>query len=104
MAELERFGPEPIVDLCHFGLPVWLENFQNPEIASALAEYARAFAERYKWVRFYTPINEMYVCARFSALQGLWNEQRRDEQSFVTAVLNLANASVDMTDAILAVR
>ena len=43
----------------------------------ALSEYARAFAERYPWVRFYTPVNEMYVCARFSALDGLWNEQLR---------------------------
>jgi beta-glucosidase/6-phospho-beta-glucosidase/beta-galactosidase len=104
MAELERAGPEPIVDLCHFGVPDWLGSFQNPEIASALAEYARAFARRYPWVRFYTPVNEMYVCARLSALQGLWNEQCRDERSFVTAVLNLASACVGMTDAICSVR
>ena len=37
--------------------------------------YARAFAERYPWVRLYTPVNEMYVCARMSALDGNWNEQ-----------------------------
>ncbi|HEU5482905.1 MAG TPA: family 1 glycosylhydrolase, partial [Sphingomicrobium sp.] len=76
MAELERYGPEPIVDLCHFGVPDWLENFQNPEIVPALGEYAGAFAARYPWVRYYTPVNEMYVCARMSALQGTWNEQR----------------------------
>ena len=29
----EPRGPEPIVDLCHFGLPDWLGNFQNPDIA-----------------------------------------------------------------------
>src|SRR4051812_49396949 len=54
MNDLEANGPEPIIDLCHFGLPAWLENFQNPEIVRALAEYARAFARRYPWVRFYT--------------------------------------------------
>ena len=101
MAELEAHGPEPIIDLCHFGLPAWLGDFQNPEIADALGEYAGAFAERYHWARFYTPINEMYVCARKSALEGVWNEQRCDEASFVTATFNLADASVKMTDAIL---
>ena len=104
MAELETHGPEPIVDLCHFGLPGWLENFQNPDIASALPEYAGAFAERYPWVRFYTPVNEMYVCARMSALEGVWNEQLQDEGSFLNAAINLANANVAMADAILAQR
>lgn len=94
-------GIEPIVDLCHFGVPDWLENFQNPEIPDALSAYAGAFARRYPWIRFYTPVNEMYVCARLSALDGVWNEQRRDETSFVTAVRNLARASACMTDAIL---
>ena len=104
MAELEQFGPEPIVDLCHFGVPEWLGDFQNPEIAKALGEYAGAFAERYPWVRFYTPINEMYVTARMSTLDGLWNEQRKDESAFVTAALNLVAANVAMTEAILAKR
>jgi beta-glucosidase/6-phospho-beta-glucosidase/beta-galactosidase len=104
MAELEKSGPEPIVDLCHFGLPAWLGNFQNPELAEALAGYAGAFARRYPWVRFYTPVNEMYVCARMSALDGNWNEERRDEGAFVHAVVNLASASLEMTDAILSAR
>lgn len=102
MEELREFGPEPIIDLCHFGLPAWLGNFQNREIAAALAEYAGAFAARYPWVRFYTPVNEMYVCARMSTIQGVWNEQtHNDEAAFVTAVFNLADASIAMSDAIL---
>jgi beta-glucosidase/6-phospho-beta-glucosidase/beta-galactosidase len=104
MAELEAHGPEPIVDLCHFGLPDWLGDFQDPEVERALTEYAAAFAQRYTWVRFYTPINEMYVCARMSALDGVWNEQRHDEAAFMTASFNLAAASVGMTDAILRAR
>ena len=104
MAHLRDHGPEPIVDLCHFGVPTWLGDFQNRDVAPALAEYAGAFAARYPWVRFYTPVNEMYVCARMSALEGVWNEQRRDEKSFATAAINLARASITMTDVILAVR
>ncbi|PVE23632.1 glycoside hydrolase family 1 [Microvirga sp. KLBC 81] len=99
-AEMQRLGIVPIMDLCHFGLPDWLQNFQNPEVPQALADYARAFTRRYPWVRFYTPVNEMYVCAKLSALEGLWNEQRRDERAFVTAVRHLARASVLMMQAI----
>ena len=28
-SELRRLGIEPIVDLCHFGVPDWIGNFQN---------------------------------------------------------------------------
>jgi beta-glucosidase/6-phospho-beta-glucosidase/beta-galactosidase len=101
MAELKEAGPEPIIDLCHFGVPSWLGNFQNREIGAALAEYAAAFSDRYPWVRFYTPVNEMYVCARMSALDGIWNEQLRDENAYARAAWNLANASIAMSDAIL---
>ena len=101
MEDLRDHGPEPIVDLCHFGVPAWLGNLQNPEIGKALAEYAGAFAERYPWVRFYTPVNEMYVSARMSALDGLWNEQLRDEGAYARAAWNLANATIRMSDAIL---
>lgn len=103
-AEMQRLGITPIMDLCHFGLPDWLENFQNPETPHALADYARAFAHRYRWVRYYTPVNEMYVCAKLSALEGLWNEQRRDERAFVTAIRHLAKASVLMMQTITAAR
>ena len=101
MEELREYGPEPIIDLCHFGVPSWLGNFQNPDICPALGEYAAAFAERFPWVRFYTPVNEMYVCARMSALDGLWNEQLHDEGAYARAAWNLANASIRMSEAIL---
>jgi beta-glucosidase/6-phospho-beta-glucosidase/beta-galactosidase len=104
MAEMREKGPQPIIDLCHFGVPDWLENFQNPAVPEQLRDYAQAFAQRYDWVRFYTPVNEMYVCAKLSALDGVWNEQRRDERSFVTAVRHLARANVLMMQAILAGR
>lgn len=104
MAEMRRIGIEPIADLCHFGVPDWLENFQNPKVPEALAAYAHAFAERYPWVRFYTPVNEMYVCARLSALEGIWNEQLKSEAAFVTATRHLAKAAVLMRQAIMQVR
>ena len=56
-----------IVDLCHFGVPDWVGNFQNPEFPDLFATYAGDFARRFPWVQLYTPINEMFICAMFSA-------------------------------------
>ncbi len=57
----------PIVDLCHFGVPDWIGNFQNPDFPELFADYAAAFARRFPWVQLYTPVNEMFICATFSA-------------------------------------
>jgi beta-glucosidase/6-phospho-beta-glucosidase/beta-galactosidase len=97
---MQRLEIVPIMDLCHFGVPDWLENFQNSELPQRLSEYAAAFAQRYQWVKFYTPVNEMYVTARMSALEGVWNEQLRTDNGFVRATCHLAKASVLMMQAI----
>jgi beta-glucosidase/6-phospho-beta-glucosidase/beta-galactosidase len=103
-AEIERLGITPIADLCHFGLPDWLGNFQNPEFPQFFAEYARAFAQRFPWVELYTPVNELYVTAKFSAHEGLWNERLASDRAFVTAVKHLAKANILATEAILEVQ
>ncbi len=94
----------PIVDLCHFGVPDWVGNFQNPEFPALFAVYAGDFARRFPWVQLYTPINEMFICATFSAAYGWWNEQRSDDRSFVTALKHIAKANVLAMQAILDVR
>src|SRR5438067_206579 len=70
----------PIADLCHFGVPDWIGNFQNGDFPQLFAGYARAFAERFPWIQLYTPVNEMYVCATFSARYGWWNEQLKSDR------------------------
>ncbi|MBW8783694.1 MAG: family 1 glycosylhydrolase [Novosphingobium sp.] len=103
-AELKRRNIVPIVDLCHFGVPDWLGNFQNPDFPEQFEVYARAFARRYPWVQLYTPVNEMFICALFSARHGWWNEQMTTESSFVTCLKHLVKANVLAMTAILAVR
>lgn len=78
-------GLIPIIDLCHFGVPDWVGNFQNRDWPELFAEYAAAFAERYPWIKLYTPVNEVLVCSRFSAALGWWNEQQKSERAFVNA-------------------
>jgi beta-glucosidase/6-phospho-beta-glucosidase/beta-galactosidase len=103
-ADLYRRGILPMTDLCHFGVPDWIGDFQNPDFPERFACYAGDFARRFPWVQLYTPINEIFVCATFSAAWGWWNEQRRDDRSFVTALKHLARANVLAMEAILAVR
>ena len=102
--ELRRRDLVPLVDLCHFGVPDWVGNFQNPDFPHLFAGYARAFAERYPWVQLYTPINEMYVCAVFSARYGWWNEQLTTHTGFVTALKHMVKANVLAMQAVLEVR
>jgi beta-glucosidase/6-phospho-beta-glucosidase/beta-galactosidase len=102
--ELRRLDIVPIADLCHFGLPDWIGNFQNPDFPRLFAQYAAAFATRFPWVQIYTPVNEMYVCAKFSALLGWWNEQQASHRAFVTALKHIVKANVLAMERILRVR
>jgi beta-glucosidase/6-phospho-beta-glucosidase/beta-galactosidase len=94
LGEMRRLGITPVLDLLHFGLPNWLGNFQNPEMPRHFADYADAVAERYPWVRYYTPVNEIYVTAKSSAKDGVWNEQLRSDAGFVTAMKHCVAASI----------
>ena len=103
-ADLLRRDIIPIVDLCHFGVPDWIGDFQNPDFPPLFAVYAKTFALRFPWVQLYTPINEMYICAMFSALYGWWNEQLTSDAAFVNALKNIVKANVLAMEAILSVR
>lgn len=101
MREMQRLEITPILDLMHFGLPDWLGNFQNPELPIHFSNYAGAVARRYPWVRYYTPVNEIYVTAKNSAKNGLWNEQLKSDRAFVTAMKNTVAASIMATHSIV---
>ena len=99
-AELSRLDITPIADLCHFGVPDWLGDFQNPDFPHYFAEYADAFARRFPWVWLYTPVNEMLVTAEYSALRGIWNERLTSDRAFVTALSNVVEATIRAGEAI----
>ncbi|MBA2563668.1 MAG: family 1 glycosylhydrolase [Chitinophagaceae bacterium] len=94
----------PIVDLCHFGVPDWLGDFQNPDFPAYFAEYARAFATRFPELKYYTPVNEIFITATFSAQYGWWNERLSSDFAFVTALKNCCKANVMAMHAILEVQ
>ncbi len=102
---MQEMGITPITDLCHFGVPDWIgPGFDNPDWPALFAEYARAFATRFPWVRYYTPVNEIFVAATFSGQLGWWNERATSDRGFVTALGNLCRANTLAMKAILEVR
>jgi beta-glucosidase/6-phospho-beta-glucosidase/beta-galactosidase len=103
MQELRNLKITPIVDLCHFGVPDWIGNFQNPDWPRYFAEYAQEFAQRYQWAWCYTPVNEIYTAASFSAELGIWNECLSSDPAFVRAMKHLCQANILAMRAILKV-
>jgi beta-glucosidase/6-phospho-beta-glucosidase/beta-galactosidase len=94
MAQMKKLDITPILDLCHFGVPDFVENFQNPEFPTLFARYAEEVAKRHPHVRYYTPVNEIFVTAKFSGKEGVWNERLKTDLGFVTALKHCVAASI----------
>jgi beta-glucosidase/6-phospho-beta-glucosidase/beta-galactosidase len=101
---LEKSGLVVVADLCHFGTPDWITGFQDVALRVHLADYAREFARRYPFVSHFTPINEMFVAANFSAMMGWWNDCATGVSSFARAIANVSMAHELAVEAILAER
>jgi beta-glucosidase/6-phospho-beta-glucosidase/beta-galactosidase len=101
---LKELEVTPIVDLCHFGVPDWIGNFQNADFPFYFAEYAEAFAKRFPYLQLYTPINEIFIAAMFSAQYGWWNECLASDEAFVTALKHICKANVMAMHAILRIQ
>jgi dTDP-4-dehydrorhamnose reductase len=91
---LQSLGVTPIVGLVHHGSGPRHTSLIDPGFAEQLAEFARAVAQRYPWVEYYTPVNEPLTTARFSGLYGVWYPHGRDERTFIQALLNQCRAVV----------
>lgn len=103
-SRLAELNITPIVDLLHFGVPDWIGDFQNPDFPQWFAEYAFAFAKRFPDLHLYTPINEIFITAMFSAQYGWWNERLSSDRAFVTALKHLCKANVLAMKAILKIQ
>ncbi len=94
MAEIKKLNITPILDLMHFGVPDFIGDLQNPELPIHFANYAEQVAKRYPWVRYYTPVNEIFVTSRISGKDGGWNERLTTDRGFVTALKHCVAASI----------
>src|SRR3954470_17594575 len=99
-------GLSPIIDLMHYGTPLWLDNhFVNASYPHRVAEYAARFAERYaSLVRYYTPLKEPAVTAAYCGRNGRWPPYLRGDDGFVKVLLALAKGMNRTAEAIRARR
>jgi beta-glucosidase len=103
---IAQAGIEPIIDLVHYGTPLWLDRqFCHPDYPKRVAAYADAFATRYRQlVRCYTPVNEPGVTALVCGMLGRWPPALRGDGGFVSICNALSRGIVQTAEAIKAVR
>jgi beta-glucosidase/6-phospho-beta-glucosidase/beta-galactosidase len=102
---VEELGITPIIDLMHYGCPFWLRReFVNETYARAVANYAAAFASRYKHlVRFYTPLNEPVVNALMCGKRGIWPPYLKGDVGYVRVMLQIVKGVINTVKAIKAI-
>lgn len=91
-AYAKEIGLEIIVDLLHYGTPLWMENsFLNARYPERFARYAGAVAQRYKGkFTYFTPTNEPIVNAIWCGRDGSWPPYLHGEDGFVTVLTAVA--------------
>ena len=94
LKQLRTLGIRPIVGLVHHGCGPRYATFNGPAFEQELPRYARLVAERYPWVRSYTPVNEPLTTARFAGLYGFWYPHGQSDQAFVRILLRQIRATV----------
>lgn len=96
LGRMGELGIRPIIDLLHYGTPMWLEReFANPDYPQLFTEYAVAAAERYAdHVADYTPVNEPMIHARFTGDIAYWPPYLSGEAGFNQISLALAEGFV----------
>ena len=92
----------PIIDLMHYGTPLWLKNeFMNGQYPQRVAAYAAAFAARYgKQVQYYTPLNEPFINAEWCGWTGTWPPYLRGHLGFAQMMNQLAKGIILTMEAV----
>lgn len=96
LGKLLEDGIPPIVDLVHYGTPLWMDDaFLSPDFPTEMAEYAARVAERFKGqIHAYTPLNEPRITAWYCGRIGWWPPFGRSWSSFVRVVVNVCHGIV----------
>jgi dTDP-4-dehydrorhamnose reductase len=86
--EFRKHGIKPIAGLVHHGSGPRYADITSSDFATGLASFAAEVAAKFPWIDYYTPVNEPLTTARFCGLYGVWYPHKRNDRSFVIALLN----------------
>jgi beta-glucosidase len=102
---LDELGLEAIVDLVHYGTPLWLDNaFLHTDFPARLAEYAAALADRYRGrLKLWTPMNEPQITAMHCGEQGIWPPRLTGHDGYVKLVRAIVRGVVAAEEALASV-
>ena len=94
IGEMEKLGIEPLMDVMHFGTPLWLKQaVGDPEFPEALEHFAEAMVGRYAGrIRTWCPFNEPLVSALFSGDFGFWPPHSRKWRGYMPVLSRIVQA------------
>ena len=94
MAEFRKLGIDLMLDVMHFGTPLWLRQaVGDPEFPEALESFTAAIVDRYKGqVKTWCPFNEPLVSALFSGDFGFWPPHARKWRGYMPVLSRIVQA------------
>ncbi|MEA3017482.1 MAG: dTDP-4-dehydrorhamnose reductase [Sphingomonadales bacterium] len=99
---LRERGIDVIGGLLHHGSGPLYTGLLDPDFPAKLADYAARVADRYPWIRRWTPVNEPLTTARFSGLYGHWYPHGRDYPTFLKCLVGQCRGTLEAMKAIRA--
>jgi len=98
----EEVGITPIVDLMHYGTPLWMDSqFANPDYPSRVAEYGAQVADRYRGrLTYFTPLNEPLLNAMYCGEFGYWPPYLEGDHGLVHLIRAITRGIVTTQSAI----
>src|SRR4029077_14349781 len=91
MAEFRRLGINLMLDVMHFGTPLWLKQaVGDPEFPESLERFTEALVSRYgSVVQTWCPFNEPLVSALFSGDFGFWPPHSRKWRGYMPVLTRI---------------
>ncbi len=95
IAEFDKLGIALILDVVHFGTPLWLgQAVGDPEFPEALEHFAEQLVRRYSSnVKCWSPFNEPLVSALFSGDLGFWPPYQRRWRGYMPVLSRVVQAT-----------
>src|SRR4051812_30370624 len=92
--ECEKLGITLLMDVMHFGTPLWLKQaVGDPEFPEALERFTTALVTRYRSsIKNWCPFNEPLVSALFSGDFGFWPPHSRKWRGYMPVLSRIVQA------------